>query len=97
MHINVRGVFVYVGQMNVSMALIQQTDLMIDNDSGPAHVAKALKVPTLVLVGIRTTKIAIEIVKYIGTMIMFFIKKRHVGIYFSLNVFHRIPARTEFV
>ena len=47
----VEGVFVYVGALRQSMALIQQADLMIDNDSGPAHVAQALKVPTLVLVG----------------------------------------------
>ena len=47
----VEGVFVYVGDLRQSMALIQQADLMIDNDSGPAHVAQALKVPTLVLVG----------------------------------------------
>ena len=48
---NVKGVFVYVGPMRPSMALIQQANLMIDNDSGPAHVAQALNVPTLVLVG----------------------------------------------
>ena len=47
----VEGVFVYVGALRQSMALIQQADLMVDNDSGPAHVAQALKVPTLVLVG----------------------------------------------
>jgi ADP-heptose:LPS heptosyltransferase len=47
----VEGVFAYVGALRQSMALIQQADLMIDNDSGPAHVAQALKVPTLVLVG----------------------------------------------
>jgi len=47
----VEGIFVYVGALRQSMALIQQADLMIDNDSGPAHVAQALKVPTLVLVG----------------------------------------------
>jgi ADP-heptose:LPS heptosyltransferase len=48
---NVKDVFVYVGPMRPSMALIQQANLMIDNDSGPAHVAQALNVPTLVLVG----------------------------------------------
>jgi len=33
------------------MALINEADLVIDNDSGPAHISVALKVPTLVLVG----------------------------------------------
>jgi len=32
-------------------ALIEQTDLFISNDSGPAHLAAALKVPLLVLFG----------------------------------------------
>ena len=47
----VEGIFLYVGPLRPSMALIQQADLMIDNDSGPAHISQALKVPTLVLVG----------------------------------------------
>jgi len=47
----VEGIFVYVGPLRPSMALIQQADLMIDNDSGPSHVSQALKVPTMVLVG----------------------------------------------
>jgi len=47
----VEGIFTYVGPLRPSMALIQQSDLMIDNDSGPAHVSQALKVPTLVFVG----------------------------------------------
>ena len=33
------------------MALINEADLMIDNDSGPAHISAALKIPTVVLVG----------------------------------------------
>ena len=47
----VKGIYLYVGSLRPSMALIQQADLMIDNDSGPAHISQALKVPTLVLVG----------------------------------------------
>jgi len=47
----VKDIYVYVGPLRPSMALIQQADLMIDNDSGPAHVSQALKVPTMVLVG----------------------------------------------
>ena len=47
----VEGIFLYVGPLRPSMALIQQADLMIDNDSGPAHISQALKIPTLVLVG----------------------------------------------
>ena len=47
----VDDIFLYVGPLRPSMALIQQADLMIDNDSGPAHISQALKIPTLVLVG----------------------------------------------
>ena len=47
----VKGALVYVGPIRPSMALINEADLMIDNDSGPAHISAALKIPTLVLVG----------------------------------------------
>jgi ADP-heptose:LPS heptosyltransferase len=47
----VKEALVYVGPIRPSMALINEADLMIDNDSGPAHISAALKIPTLVLVG----------------------------------------------
>ena len=47
----VAEIFLYVGPLRTSMALIQKADLMVDNDSGPSHISQALKVPTLVLVG----------------------------------------------
>lgn len=47
----VAGISIYVGPLRTSIALIQQADLMVDNDSGPSHISQALKVPTLVLVG----------------------------------------------
>jgi ADP-heptose:LPS heptosyltransferase len=48
----VDGVFIYVGPIRPSMALIQQSDLMVDNCSGPSHISAALQVPTLVLMGV---------------------------------------------
>ena len=48
----VEGVFVYVGPLRPSMALISKADLMIDNCSGPAHISAALNIPTLVLMGV---------------------------------------------
>jgi ADP-heptose:LPS heptosyltransferase len=48
----VDGVFVYVGPIRPSMALIQQADLMVDNCSGPSHISVALQVPTIVLMGV---------------------------------------------
>jgi ADP-heptose:LPS heptosyltransferase len=48
----VDGVFIYVGPIRPSMALIQQADLMIDNCSGPSHISVALQVPTIVLMGV---------------------------------------------
>ena len=47
----IKEALVYVGPIRPSMALINEADLMIDNDSGPAHISAALKIPTLVLVG----------------------------------------------
>ena len=47
----VKEALVYAGPIRPSMALINEADLMIDNDSGPAHISAALKIPTLVLVG----------------------------------------------
>ena len=48
----VDGIFVYTGPIGPSMAIIQQSDLMIDNCSGPSHISAAFKVPTLVLMGV---------------------------------------------
>jgi ADP-heptose:LPS heptosyltransferase len=48
----VDGVFVYVGPIRPSMALIQQADLMVDNCSGPSHISVALQVPTIILMGV---------------------------------------------
>ena len=48
----VEGVFVYVGPLRPSMALLSKADLMIDNCSGPSHISAALNVPTLVLMGV---------------------------------------------
>jgi ADP-heptose:LPS heptosyltransferase len=48
----VDGVFIYVGPIRPSMALIEQADLMIDNCSGPSHISVALQVPTIVLMGV---------------------------------------------
>jgi heptosyltransferase III len=47
----VKGAQFYIGPLRPSMALINEADLMIDNDSGPAHISAALKIPTVVLVG----------------------------------------------
>jgi ADP-heptose:LPS heptosyltransferase len=47
----IKEALIYVGPIRPSMALINEADLMIDNDSGPAHISAALKIPTLVLVG----------------------------------------------
>ena len=44
------GIFAYVGPLGHSIALIQRANLMVDNDSGPSHIAQALQIPTLVLV-----------------------------------------------
>ena len=47
----VKGVFIYIGALRQSIALINEADLMVDNSSGPAQISVALKIPTLVLVG----------------------------------------------
>ena len=50
--IEIDDIFIYVGPLRPSMALIQQADLMVDNCSGPSHISAALQVPTLVLMGV---------------------------------------------
>jgi ADP-heptose:LPS heptosyltransferase len=45
------GIFVHVGSLRQSMALISKANLMIDNCSGPSHISSALGIPTLVLMG----------------------------------------------
>ena len=47
----VKGVFVHLGSLRQSIALISKADLMIDNASGPSHISSALNIPTLVLMG----------------------------------------------
>jgi len=47
----VEEALVYVGPIRPSMALINEADLLIDNDSGVHHISVALKIPTLVLEG----------------------------------------------
>ena len=47
----VKEIFVYVGPLRRSMALISKADLLIDNGSGPSHISSALNIPTLVLMG----------------------------------------------
>ncbi|MFQ5672912.1 MAG: glycosyltransferase family 9 protein [Nitrospinales bacterium] len=42
---------VFTGPLRQLMAIIQEADLMIDNDSGPSHIAVALNVPTVTLLG----------------------------------------------
>ena len=44
-------IFVHVGPLRQSMALISKANLMIDNCSGPSHISSALGIPTLVLMG----------------------------------------------
>ena len=45
------GVFVHVGPLRQSIALMSKADLMIANCSGPSHISVALKIKTLVLMG----------------------------------------------
>ena len=45
------GVFVHVGPLRQSIALISKADLMIANCSGPSHISVALNIKTLVLMG----------------------------------------------
>ncbi len=52
----VEGVFVYLGPLRQSMALISKADLMIDSASGPSHISSALNIPTLVLMGPQDIK-----------------------------------------
>ena len=47
----VKEALVYVGPIRPSMALINEADLVIDNDSAPSMIGTALKIPALVLVG----------------------------------------------
>jgi len=46
-----KGIYVHVGSLRESMALITKADLMIDNCSAPSHISSALKIKTLVLLG----------------------------------------------
>jgi|MDTC01.3.fsa_nt_gb heptosyltransferase-2/heptosyltransferase-3 len=52
----VEGIFVYLGPLRQSMALISKADLMIDSASGPSHISSALNIPTLVLMGPQDIK-----------------------------------------
>ena len=46
-----KGIYVHVGSLRQSIALISKADLMIDNCSAPSHISSALKIKTLVLLG----------------------------------------------
>ena len=48
-----KNIYILSGKTNLSMlpALLQHTDLLITNDSGPSHIARAIGIPVVTLVG----------------------------------------------
>lgn len=42
---------VFTGPLRQLMAIVHEADLMVDNDSGPSHIAVALDIPTVTLLG----------------------------------------------
>jgi len=68
----INGIFVHVGSLRQSIALISKADLMIDNCSAPSHISVALNIPTIVLMGADYSNIYRDKEIYNGRAFLFY-------------------------